>query len=267
MNRSTIAKEIGAAGITSDVARYLDRIGYHGSVVPNQQSLCELHLAHLMTVPFENLSIHRNEPIVLNTEQLFKKIVLGRRGGFCYELNGLFAWLLRALGFEVEMLAAEVAGGDGAYGPKFDHMALRVTLDEPWLVDVGFGELFLEPLLLDVREPQLQGATAFRIQTDGKSYFLERKVKGDWTAQYRFGSEPHEFAEYEPMCLYHQTSPDSHFTRNQICSRATPNGRITLSGMNLISTTLEGIRHEKALSNAEEYAVVLRDSFGIVMDD
>ena len=134
-----------------DIDAYLDRINYHGSRAVNSETLRELQVAHLLAVPFENLSIHAHEPIVLDDEALFTKIVTKRRGGFCYEANGLFAALLRELGFDVVMLSAGVANAEGGFGPDFDHMALMVTLDERWLVDVGFGDSFREPLLLDER--------------------------------------------------------------------------------------------------------------------
>jgi arylamine N-acetyltransferase len=124
---------------------YLKRINYTGSLVPNRSTLRSLQVAHLLNVPFENLSIHSGEPIVLDDDALFRKIVENRRGGFCYELNGLFAALLRGLGFDVSMLAAEVAKDGGGFSPNFEHMALMVTLAEPWLVDVGFGDSFWSP--------------------------------------------------------------------------------------------------------------------------
>src|SRR5687768_9467525 len=107
-----------------DVDAYLHRINYQGSLAPTARTLRDLQVAHLQTVPFENLSIHSAEPIILNDEALFEKIVLRRRGGFCYELNGLFAALLRKLGFEVVMLSAGVADAQGIFGPDFDHMTL-----------------------------------------------------------------------------------------------------------------------------------------------
>src|SRR5437867_421475 len=110
-----------------NIDAYLKRINYTGSRVPSPETLRSLQLAHLHTVPFENLSIHADEPIVLNDEALFTKIVKNNRGGFCYEANGLFAALLRALGFEVSMLSAGVAA-NGEFSPDFDHMALMVTL-------------------------------------------------------------------------------------------------------------------------------------------
>src|SRR5690242_9417454 len=109
-----------------DIAAYLQRIGYSGSRVPSADALRALHVAHLQAVPFENLDIHLRRPISLDPERLFQKIVLERRGGFCYELNGLFAALLRALGFQVTYLSASDAHADGGYGPPFDHLALLV---------------------------------------------------------------------------------------------------------------------------------------------
>jgi N-hydroxyarylamine O-acetyltransferase len=132
-----------------DVQAYLDRIEYRGPFDPNFEMLRQLHLAHLVHVPFENLSIHAHKPIVLNDSALFEKIVTRRRGGFCYELNGLFAALLRELGFEVAMLSAQVAGNQNEFSRDFDHMTLRVALNqEQWLADVGFGDSFNEPLPL-----------------------------------------------------------------------------------------------------------------------
>ncbi|HEY2737608.1 MAG TPA: arylamine N-acetyltransferase, partial [Thermoanaerobaculia bacterium] len=143
-----------------DVAAYLQRIRYRGLTAPDAETLQQLHEAHLLAVPFENLSIHRGEPIELAEEALFEKVVVRRRGGFCYELNGLFAALLRSLGFEVTMLSAGVLRANGDFSPEFDHMALLVNHEERWLVDVGFGDLFRQPLRLDERGPQVQGGSA-----------------------------------------------------------------------------------------------------------
>ncbi|HKS29842.1 MAG TPA: arylamine N-acetyltransferase [Pyrinomonadaceae bacterium] len=249
-----------------NVKAYLERINYHGSLNPTAETLRGLQVAHLLTVPFENLSIHAGQPIVLEDEALFAKMVEGRRGGFCYEANGLFAALLRALGFDVVMLSAEVANAEGGFGPSFDHMALMVTLEQRWLVDVGFGDSFLEPLLLDERGEQVQGNRAYRILTDGPYLLLMQREEGsEWEAQYRFTLRPHEYADYAEMCRYHQTSPQSHFTRGRICSRATEEGRVTLSGMRFITTLKNGVRQERTLTSREEYAAILREHFGIEM--
>lgn len=249
-----------------NIKSYLERINYRGSLACTSETLRELQVAHLLTVPFENLSIHAKEAIVLETEALFGKIVDRQRGGFCYEVNGLFADLLSGLGFQVEMLAAEVARADGGFGPNFDHLALMVTLERRWLADVGFGDSFREPLLLDERGEQAQGECAYQIISDGTKLVLKQRDKDDvWKTQYRFTLQPYEFADYAEMCRYHQTSPQSHFTQKTICSRATEEGRITLSGMRFITTLKNGGRKERTLTSQEEYAVILREHFGILL--
>lgn len=249
-----------------DVQAYLQRISYGGSLAPTAQTLRNLQVAHLLTVPFENLSIHSGEPIILEDDALFDKIVGRRRGGFCYELNGLFAALLRALGFKVDTLSARVANAQGDLGPDFDHMTLMVALEERWLADVGFGDSFLEPLLLDYRQEQVQGGRAYQIALDSAYLILsQRESNGHWKTQYQFTLQPYSYADYADMCQYHQTSPQSHFTKARICTRATPEGRITLSEMRLITTVTDEQREERLLKNEQEYESVLREHFGIVM--
>lgn len=249
-----------------DTTAYLERIGYDGPLAPTEETLRRVHLAHMLAVPFENLSIHAGERIVLDDEWLFDKIVRRRRGGFCYELNGIFAALLRSLGFDVEMLSAGVMGGTGAFGPDFDHMTLLVSLDDRWLADVGFGESFREPLLLDERGAQEQSSGAYRIdETDGgRLILMQREASGEWTAQYRFDLQPHTFADYEGMCAFHQTSPDSHFTQKRICSMATGRGRTTISN-SLLIVTADGERRERELADEQDVAAALREHFGVVM--
>lgn len=249
-----------------DVPAYLRRIDYRGPLAPSVEALRQLHLAHLLFVPFENLSIHWREPIVLDDAALFEKIVRQQRGGFCYELNGLFTALLRSLGFNVRMLSAEVANDHGEFGPPFDHMTLMVTLGERWLADVGFGDSFREPLRLHERAPQIQGEDAFRIEEAGAHLVMSRRPEnGEWQPQYRFNLEPHDYADYAEMCRFHQTSPQSHFTQKRICSRATIDGRVSLSELRLI-TTRGREREELELSSEPQYADVLREKFGITIE-
>ena len=253
-----------------NINAYLERINYKGPLSPTAETLRRLQVAHLQAVPFENLSIHANEPIVLEDQALFEKIVSRRRGGFCYELNGLFAALLRELGFKVEMLSAGVANDKGVFGPDFDHMALLVTTpEEPqkrWLADVGFGDSFNEPLLLDERSEQPQGQRSYRIDPDGDHLILsQRQDAAEWKPQYRFMVKPHTYSDYQEMCHYHQTSPESHFTKGRLCSRATPDGRITLSGLRFITNTKDG-REERTLPDENAYEQLLREEFGIEMN-
>jgi N-hydroxyarylamine O-acetyltransferase len=248
-----------------DIPAYLDRINYRGPLGPSLETLRGLQLAHLLSVPFENLSIHYHQPIVLEDEALFSKIVTRRRGGFCYELNGLFAALLRELGFQVDMLAARVANAAGEFGPDFDHMTLMVNLDELWLADVGFGDSFREPLLIGMPEDQLQSGRSYRITSDKSGFVLwQRQDEEDWKAQYSFTLQPFAYPDYAAMCHYHQTSSESHFTQGRICTRATPAGRNTLSELRFISTE-SGNRQERLLDNEEEYAMALTEHFGVVL--
>ena len=253
-----------------DTARYLQRLNYSGPTEPNAETLRQLQLAHLQNVPFENLSIHSGEPIVLNDEALFDKIVVRRRGGFCYELNGLFAGLLRELGFKVTMLSARVANAAGEFGPEFDHMTLLVTApnapEECWLADVGFGDSFNEPLLLDVRTAQHQGARAYRLDAlEDHLLLLQKETDGDWVPQYRFTLRAHEYPDYAEMCHFHQTSPESHFTKAPLCSRNTEEGRITLSGKRFISTR-HGIRQERDVLGQVEFDKILSEQFQIELN-
>ena len=251
-------------GTDLDVDAYLERLRYRGSRAATAETLRDLQLAHLLAVPFENLSLHAGEPIVLEDGALFDKIVVRRRGGFCYELNGLFAALLRALGFEVTMLAARVADGEGGYSPAFDHMALMVELEDRWLVDVGFGDTFREPLLLDERDVQQQAGGAYRVDADGERLVLvERKPGGSWKPQYCFALRGYAFADYEDRCRFHQTSPDSHFRKSRMCSRATPDGRLTSSDLRLIETSLDGERRERTVADEAERERLLAERFGI----
>jgi len=249
-----------------DTNAYLHRINYRGSLEPAAETLRALQVAHLQAVPFENLSIHAGQPIVLTDGALFEKIVQRRRGGFCYELNGLFAALLRALGFKVDMLSAQVTNGEGGFGPDFDHMTLMVTLDQRWLADVGFGDSFREPLLLDFEGEQVQGERAYKIASaESHRILIQQEDGGAWQDQYRFTLQPYSYADYAAMCRYHQTSPQSHFTRGRVCTRATSEGRITLSEMRMITSTFGLERQERTLTTGEEYELALREQFGIVM--
>ncbi len=246
-----------------DVPSYLARINYSGSTAPTIETLRAVHRAHLLTVPFENLDIELARKIVLEEDVIVRKVVELRRGGFCYELNGAFAALLRALGYRVTLLSARVPREGGGEGPEFDHLTLRIDLDQPWLADVGFGELFLEPLRMQAGLEQQDPAGVFRLVQLGERFQLEKAVaEGEWKRQYSFGLRPRRLEEFAGMCHYHQTSPESHFTQNRICTCARPDGRITLSGMKLILTR-NGHREERVLGSEEDWADILAEQFGI----
>ena len=247
-----------------DVSSYFERIGYEGTPVPTLDTLRAVHRRHMLSVPFENLDIHLGRTIVLDEAVIFDKIVRQRRGGFCYELNGLFAALLRRLGYDLDLLSARVANEAGHFGPEFDHLVLLVRLDDvQWIADVGFGDSFLEPLALNGQE-QFSAGMLYFVDSWREGLILLRKEDGEWSAKYVFTLQPHRFEEFASMCVYHQTSPNSTFPRARICSRATPQGRITLSGMRLIET-VNGERTERVLESEEQYAQALVENFGIIL--
>jgi len=248
-----------------DVAAYLERIGYSGSHTPNADTLRAIHRAHLFSVPFENLDIGWGREIRMDQETFVCKIVEQQRGGFCYELNGAFAVLLEALGFQVTLLSARVPLADGSDSPEFDHLALRVDLNEPWLADVGFGDCFVDPLRLRVGLEQQQQGKWFRIVEASESQKVERRESdAAWRTEYLFTLTPRRLEDFAEMCRYHQTSPESPFTRKRVCSRATPEGRVTLSEMKLITTNGDR-REERLLKSEAEWQAALADHLGVQM--
>ncbi|MGA9389846.1 MAG: arylamine N-acetyltransferase [Candidatus Sulfotelmatobacter sp.] len=247
-----------------DVNAYLERINYRDSTAATLDTLRAIHRAHMLAVPFENLDIARGRKIVLDQESLIRKIVRERRGGFCYELNGAFAALLRSLDFQVTLLSARVARDTGGEGPEFDHLCLQVDLEEPWLADGGFGESFLEPLWLHTNAEQTDPAGTFRIdQLDERLQLEKLELDGGWKRQYSFTLQPRHLQEFADMCHHHQTSPESPFTGKRICTRATSDGRVTLADRKLI-VTKDGRRDETMLASEQERIDALKQYFGIV---
>jgi N-hydroxyarylamine O-acetyltransferase len=253
-----------------NLTSYLDRIHYHGLLEPTAATLRALHVAHLYHVPFENLDMQQRRLFNLDPIALFDKIVTRRCGGFCYELNGLFALLLEQLGFTVTRLAARVVNKDGSLGPEFDHLTLQVQCPAEagsWLADIGYGDSFLEPLRFEEQAEQPDGLRAYRIEwDDAYRWVWERDYDETWARQYRFDLQPRQLNDFAAMCVWQQTSPDSSFLKRRICTRATPEGRITLRDMRLI-TTVNGQRSEHQLMHETDWRIALREHFGIVLDD
>lgn len=251
-----------------DIPRYLARLQYVKPLQPDAQTLQGLHLAHMRNVPFENLDIGRKRPIRLAEEALWDKIVVQGRGGFCYELNGLFAGLLKQIGFQVTYLNARVFDErEGTLGIDFDHLALLVQVPgepERWLADVGFGDSFSEPLRFEERGEQAQGLRAYRIEQTSDGYIVwQKNYDGSWERHYFFDLQPRTFPmNYEAACLYHQTSPESSFTRSSIITRATPTGRVSLEDGRLILTE-NGRRSKRPVRDTAEYKLLLKQHFDI----
>jgi len=256
-----------------DIKTYLQRINYQGSLEPTPTTLHDIHLAHVQNVPFENIDIQLGIPLNLDTSVLFEKIVVLRRGGFCYELNKLFAWLLQELGFNVSFLAASEANNkDDTYGIE-THLVLQVEcpgspLNAPtlWLADVGYGNSFAAPLQLDTPGTvQHDILGKYRVEHAENYYILwHYDHQGAWGKKYRISRQHREIADFVPMCNYHQTSSDSFFTRHQFCTMVTQEGRISLLDHNLIILE-HGIRHKRRITY-REFRTILRERFGIDLD-
>jgi len=252
-----------------DIQTYLTRIQYVKPVRPDAQTLEGLHLAHMQQVPFENLDIGLKRPILLTEEGLWNKIAVQKRGGFCYELNGLFAWLLKEIGFDVTYLNARVYNRKGELGIDFDHLALLVNIPGQrtrWLADVGFGDSFNLPLNFEERGEQKQGLHSYRLEETLGGYITwQQNYDGSWEREYFFDLKPRNFpTNYESACSYHQTSPESSFTRGSIISRATPDGRVSLEDGRLILTK-NGQRSVRLLQSKDEYYIFLKEYFDVTL--
>ncbi|HEV8507181.1 MAG TPA: arylamine N-acetyltransferase, partial [Chitinophagaceae bacterium] len=207
-----------------ETQKYFERIEYRGNVVPTIDVLKTLQKNHLLRIPFENLDIHYKIPIELNLASIFAKIVIRRRGGFCYELNGLFHELLNSIGFNVNMVSARVFDQKQQnFSPEFDHLAIIAKIDSTdYLVDVGFGEFAFSPLKIGLNTIQHDGRGSFKIEKyDDLYYVVTRQAGEEWVPEYIFTLKNRDFGEFNDMCHYNQTSPLSHFTQNKFCSLAT----------------------------------------------
>lgn len=246
---------------------YLSRIGFETPPSPNYQSLVRLQDAHMRHVPFENLDIRRHRPLSLAIDDLFDKIVLRKRGGYCYELNGLFSRMLGALGYSVTMVSARVLRENGSYGPEFDHLALIVHLaGADYLVDVGFGDSTRSPLNFNgniVRD--VSGVYQIGTGSDGVFQF-NKEINGEWCAEYLFETVPRQLQDFAAMNEFKQTSPETHFTQKTICSIATTEGRKSMSDNQFIVTT-NGDRLSAPIETQEEWNSLLFEHFGMALDN
>lgn len=265
-----------------NVQSYLQRISYAGDVVPSFETLENICSAHIQSVPFENLSVIAKEPIEIKEELLFSKIVHRRRGGFCYEMNGVFQWLLKCLGYDVILLAARVFNRTKRLlGPEFDHLTLSVAvpeqLEERYLVDVGFPDAFKFPLRLLDGTLERQGDHDVRLRRDtSETWYVETRgldPSSEWEERYRFTLHPRQLSDYTKMCLYHQTSPEAPFTQKRLAVISTKDdGRLVFTdegekGPRIIETKRSHSGTTKTVTLLEECQVkeILKTYFGLVL--
>ena len=246
---------------------YLRRIGYEHHPDVSIDTLKGMHRSHFLHVPFENLSIQRSEKIVVEPDSIYEKVVARGRGGFCLELSGLFAWALREIGFQVDVLGGRVIGPGGTLGPAHEHMALLVHPPQPgdgaWLADVGFGGQIPVPLRLEERGPQEALGRTCTVANDGDHWLVTASEpwSGEPPGTYLMTLQPRTFDEFAPACDWLQTSSDSWFTQGDLVTLPREQGRITYAGGRLITTTSAGREEEEVAPG--ELSDVLRKQFGL----
>lgn len=227
-------------------------------------SLRELHRCHLRSVPFEVIDIHLKKEISLELSNIYSKVVLRNRGGFCYELNYLFYSLLQDIGFNCTMVSARIFK-DEEYGPDFDHMSVVVSLEEEWLVDVGFSDLFIEPLKIQSDKIQEDYLKNYKIErlNDNEFLLLESlKNPQDFKWKYIFEKRSRSISEFHDMCFYKQYSPDSYFVKNKVCAIATKNGRKTILNDTFKIRSYDQVE-EREIKDNSDLLKVLKDEFNI----
>lgn len=245
-----------------DADRYLRRIGLTAKPSVDLAGLAELQDAHLRTVPFENLDVFRGKRVRVDTAWSVNKIVNENRGGWCFELNGAFAALLSSLGFEVALLGAAVL----LNGPNavVDHLTLEVSLDEPYLVDVGFGDSFTRPLRLNQAGPQNGGAGTFGLMPSSQGTTVTRHdAEGFPEPLYRFKRTHRALDEFTAPSDTLQADTSNMWHAKRVVTRLLGDGadRVSLTGTTL-SYTIGGKAQTKAVDE-DVIESVLATEFGI----
>ncbi len=249
---------------------YLNRIGITQHHLPaTTRTLIYLQQQHLLHVPFENVDINNGVPIELDTFRFYEKIVQHRRGGYCYECNGLFYELLKWLGFEVKMISCRVVH-HRHIGPAFDHLALIVSVEgKDWLVDAGFGDFSMKPLALQPDVLHKPGIPDYCIEQYGSLDSIQYLSAGKWSTAkqryiplYLFTAKPYALEAFAGRNHFHQTAPESHFTRSLICSIPTVHGRVSLINNRLIIHD-GGEKKEQFLYTSAALQSALTQYFGL----
>jgi N-hydroxyarylamine O-acetyltransferase len=248
----------------SDVERYLARIGYRGSVEPTFETLSCLQRAHLRSIPYENLDIHLGRPLPLGADHAFEKLVVRERGGWCYEMNGLFAWALEALGFTVRLVTGAVGREQHGDAVEGNHLVVLVDQGELVLADVGFGDGPLDPLPL-VEGIHRSGAFEFRLEQSGERWILHNHEHGG-APSFDFTLKPAPLESFAKKCLELQTSPTSGFVQKTVCQRYDGDVMWTLRGAVVRRVDGGGVT-ERVITDRTDYDTVLRDRFGLAIPE
>jgi N-hydroxyarylamine O-acetyltransferase len=252
-----------------DLSAYFTRIGYDGPRAPTLETLRAIQLLHLKAIAFENLNPLLGIPVQLDVESLQRKLIKSRRGGYCFEHNGILLLALRALGYRVSGLAARVVWNqpDRSVAPR-SHMVLQVELeDSVYIADVGFGMSPTAPLRLVPDVAQATPHESFRLLRSDGHFTLQCNLKGQWTSFYLFDLQEQAAVDYQVANHYVSTWPTSHFVTSLIAARATAEGRYGLRNNRLSIHRMNGESEQRVLTSAAEISVVLKDLFGVVVPD
>ena len=246
-----------------ELSAYFDRIGFDGSVRADFATLRALHRAHQYAIPFENLDVLLRRPVVLDADASYSKIVQRRRGGWCYEMNAVMGWALSQIGFKVMRLSAgvmRVRAGDAQLG---NHLCLMVWLDQPYLVDVGFGGSLAEPLPLRASEREDRPYRLGLSELDNGYWRFTEIAHGDGEAfSFDFRVAAADEALLAQKCQLLQTDPASPFMQNLVVHRRTADTLLSLRGR--VLTTIHATHADKKLlHSADELVRTLRDRFDL----
>ena len=255
---------------TVDLEAYFTRIGYAGPRNASLDTLRALHLLHPAAIAFENLDPFLKRGVKLDLPSLEEKLVRGRRGGYCFEQNGLFLHVLGAMGFKAVGLAARVLRGRLEEESPRSHMLIRIELDDAaYIADVGFGSFALTaPLRLFDESAQKTPHGIFRLRPAGAEFEEQALVGGEWETQYRFSLHEQMMQDYEALNWYRATHPDSPFVNNLMVSRAPPGRRLGLfNNQFTVRDTEAGVISRRSLGTAGEIAEILVAEFGIALPE
>lgn len=249
------------------VTNYLKRLQVDRLPADNPEAfLQELHLRHSFIIPFENLSIILGHTPSLGYKDLFQKIVCNKRGGYCYELNGLLYYTLKELAFDVSLLSARILFGAQGIFARGHKLLLVQLAGEKWLVDVGYRNGLLSPLALVPGLVQQQFSETFRTNEFNGLFVLQKLINSAWTDLYSFTLDEQLPVDFEPHNFYNACSPDSIFTRMRIVSLKTEVGSISLLN-NVLVEMRRGERIEIPVGSAEEYKQHLQRIFHLALSD
>ncbi|MDI3356267.1 arylamine N-acetyltransferase [Pseudomonas sp. UYIF39] len=250
----------------SNLALYLQRLGFNAPPAPTLETLRQLQLRHTGAFPFENLSTLSGQPVLIDLPSIEQKVLHDGRGGYCYELNNLFLALLQALGFEVRGISGRVVMGqpEGAWTARTHRLSL-VTLDGVrYITDVGFGGMVpTAPLMLDTPAEQLTPHEPYRIEQHEDGYTLRANVAGEWRAMYIFDLQRQEDIDYAVGNWYVSTHPESSFARQLMVARTGEGWRRTLNNGSYAIHRIGSETERRQVTDVDELMGLLRSEFGI----